>query len=101
MWRCVVVLGFAWPFGVALVGVGMTAAGTDLSDTQAYSLFYTSFLGVPIAIVGTAYSLPRRWPMWVRVLFALLTVPIALAGVYLALIVFTLGYIAVGGYIPA
>ncbi len=99
--RAVWILGFAWPFLVALFGIVLTAARIDFSDHTAVLLMLCSFLGSPLVIACIHHWLPERWPEVARVLVTgLLAVPFVLVEVILALIVFVFGYIMVGGYIP-
>ena len=94
---------FLLPFGVAIVGVLLTALGIELSDTLVRGLFAFGFVGIAITIVGVTLTLPRSWAIWIRVATALiLTTPLCLIAIYLAFIMFVVGYVTVGGrWIPA
>jgi hypothetical protein len=99
--RTVVGLGLAWPFLIALCGLGLTAAGVNLSDPLASFLLFSSFLGVPVAIAALYRWLPTSWPEACRFLLAMLLGPPCVLGeIFLALILFAFGYVMVGGYVP-
>ncbi len=98
----IMVAGFLLPFGVATFVVLLTALGIELSDTTAWDLIAFSFVGIPLATVGAIVCLPQTWAIWIRVATAiLLAPPLCLIAIYIALHVFVLGYVAVGGWIPA
>jgi hypothetical protein len=90
--RCARFLGWAWPFIVAAIGIGVVATGHRLTDDQVGLLLLVSLLGVP-AIPPTVWDwLPTRWPEGLRFLVAmLLTAPILAAELYLASILFVIG----------
>ena len=100
--QAVTVLGLTWPFVIALIGIALTAVMHELSDALAYFLLFASFFGVPIVVHCFFHCLPVRWSdEWRFILALLLAAPVVLFEVYLALIVFGVGYIMVGGYVPA
>jgi hypothetical protein len=90
--RWAVILGWAWPFIVAAGGVAVVATGHRLTGDQAMVLLFGSLLGAPV-IPQTVWGwLPTRWPEGWRFLAAiLLTGPILVAEVYLAIILFVVG----------
>jgi hypothetical protein len=95
------VLGFAWPFVVALFGIVLTAADIDISDQVAFLLSACSFLGTPVVVARFYQWLPASWPEGVRFLVTLLLAgPCVLVGIYLASLVSGAGYMMAGGYIP-
>ena len=97
-----VVIGLAWPFGVALAGVAMAATSVEHFNCGALGLFVASFLGIPVAVAGVILLLPLSWNAWGRVTMALLLViPLSLGAVYVAFVAFVIGYVVVGGWIPA
>src|SRR5262249_22467708 len=95
------ILGFAWPFILALLGIVLTATGLGVSEQTAFMLMLCSFMGSPVVIACIHHWLPERWPAVARVLVTvLLGVPCILGEAFLALLVFGVGYVLVGGYIP-
>jgi hypothetical protein len=100
--RAAGVVGFAWPFVVALFAIVLTAAGVDFSDQTAALLLLCGFLGTPVVIACFYRWLPGAWPDPARALVAvLLAAPCVLIEVSMALVVFGVGYVMAGGYIPA
>jgi hypothetical protein len=94
-------LGLFWPFMVALAGVGLTAVGVEFTDPQAYSLLAVAFFGSPVLAWGVYKALPSRWAENTRSLVSLaITIPLVLIEIWLALMLFVTGHIAVGGYVP-
>src|SRR5437588_323907 len=74
--RAVWMLGFAWPFVVALFAIMLTVgAGIALSDPFAYLLLLCSFLGMPLVIACFYRWLPASWPYSRLLPAVLLAVP--------------------------
>lgn len=90
--RYAFILGWVWPFVVAVGGIAVVATGHRLTDAQVELLLFVSLLGAP-AVPPTVWGwLPARWPEQRRFVAAmLLTGPILAAEVYLALILFVVG----------
>jgi hypothetical protein len=90
--RWALVLGWLWPFVVAVVGIGVVATGHRPNDTEAGLLLTAGLLGVPAIPPVVWERLPARWPEgWRFATAMLLTGPILVAELYLAITLFAVG----------
>jgi hypothetical protein len=90
-----------WPFLVAGIGVGLVASN-ELTDSRVWLLLTISLLGGPGLLILLARHLPPTWPCYTRILAAtVFVVPAVLVEVCLAYLAFLVGYVLVGGHIPA
>src|SRR5437879_3074442 len=98
--RAAIIVGFAWPFIVAVFG-GVMAAVLNFGDFATGALLALSFAGAPIVAGAIHRVLPEPWSEPGRVLLAIgLAVPVILAEVYAAAFVFLVVFMVFGGYIP-
>jgi len=99
--RAVILVGFAWPFGVAAVG-GLVSATAGISDFVVGALLTLSFAGTPGVMGGVHRLWPGHWPEVVRALLTLgLSAPLVLVEVLAAAPLFVAVHVLCGGYIPA
>jgi hypothetical protein len=94
-------LGLVWPFLMAGLGVWLVAID-EFTAFRAGILLAVSFQGCPVLIGLLTRYLPAEWPLYARVMGSILfVVPWTVVEVYVAYLTFWVGYLAVGGWIPA
>jgi hypothetical protein len=99
--RAIIIIGFAWPFVVAVVA-GVATAKFGFGHFSADALLPLGLIGAPGVMVGVYRFWPASWSESGRALLALvLAVPIVFAEVLIATQVFLFVYVACGGFIAS
>jgi hypothetical protein len=69
--RTLLIIGWLWPFVVAVAGVAAIAAGQSLrSDREVSLLFFGALLGSPAVLITIANWMPAAWSREVRATLA-------------------------------
>jgi hypothetical protein len=91
-------VGWLWPFIVAMAGVAAISAGHSLrSDREFFLMSIAALFGSPAIAITLAGLAPTSWKAEVRYsLSVCLAIPILLAELFLALYLFIFGANAAG-----
>jgi hypothetical protein len=90
--RLTLILGWLWPFVVAVVGIAIISTGYHVGDGEVELLLIISLFGAGAVLWVVRGWLPARWPDELLAIVALLlTIPILAVEIYLAFILFAVG----------